>query len=245
MLRLYFMKIKLLIILLSHIGAISTQCWAGSVHIDLGETQTNFNRFSIPSDAQRITTPNDKSLVSTRFTAYINLPSNNQIYFLYAPLDLSYRFIAQNNFVFNNTDFLANKETDIDYKFNSYRVGYLWSWRTSNFRYWFGIVGKIRDAQIKVSQSNRSDSYDNIGFVPLAALGFELAMNSNLGIFHHTDALGAPQGSAYDSQIELKYKVGDFSISSGKRILGGGADNSKVYNFAQFDSYYLRISSYF
>jgi hypothetical protein len=124
-------------------------------------------------------------------------------------------------------------------------LGYLWTWKTGGFKYWAGVVGKIRDANTEVIQGSTSDNFDNIGFVPLLSIGFDLYLTSRLSVFHHTDALGSSQGSAYDSQLELKLNLSSYAASVGKRILGGGADNDTVYNFAQFDTHYIRFSKNF
>lgn len=233
------MKLFVLLFLINH------YVWASSINLDIGQTSTVFNRFSIPqSDNDRIITPTDGSINSYRVTGYFDLGNKDQLYFMLAPLEVSYEFNAAKNFRFNDTNFSSGQNTDVNYKFNSYRVGYLWTWTYSSFRYWLGAVAKIRDANIEVTQGSSSDSFDNVGFVPLASFGFEWALSQNFAIFHHTDALGASQGSAYDSQLELKFKSGSFSTSFGKRILGGGADNDTVYNFAQFDTYYLRLGFY-
>ena len=92
-----------------------------------------------------------------------------------------------------------------------------------------------------MKQQGQKSSFDNVGFVPLLSFGFDLVIYESLNLYTHTDALGASQGSAYDSQIELRYKLNSTYISFGKRILGGGADNDNVYNFAQFDSYFLKV----
>ena len=121
----------------------------------------------------------------------------------------------------------------------------MWKWENSSFNYWTGIVGKIRDAKISVTQGSNSKSYDNLGFVPLLAFGFDYKMTSQISLFSHTDALTAAQGSAFDSQLEVRYLISNFGVSFGKRILGGGADNDEVYTFAQFDTYYTRLSYFF
>lgn len=225
---------------------LTSYCYGSSLNLDIGQTTTNFNRFSIPkSITDRITTPTEETLNSYRLTGFFDLSSKNQLYVMLAPLEVNYEFVSPKNFTFNNTNFTQAVDTKVKYKFNSYRLGYLWTWSFSRYRYWLGAVGKIRDAEIEVKQASASDSYDNIGFVPLLSFGFEWALTANLQIFHHTDALGASQGSAYDSQIELKYKMSNSSISLGKRVLGGGADNDRVYNFAQFDTFYFKLSTYF
>lgn len=101
---------------------------------------------------------------------------------------------------------------------------------------------KYRDTQIEVIQGSRSRSFDNIGFVPLASIGFEYYLTWGLSLYSHTDGLSASQGSAYDSQLELRLSFDYMAFSLGKRILGGGADNDNVYNFAQFDTYYIGLN---
>jgi len=233
---------KVLLILM----CFSQALFASSMNIDLGQTNTVYNRFSIPkSDADKISVPSEGALTSFRLTGYFDLASKNQIYFLIAPLETDSQFLSNKNFTFNDSSFFANTNTRVIYKFNSYRLGYLWTWEKARLKYWFGAVAKIRDADIKVSQGSLSDSYNNIGLVPLANFGFNWNLWSGVSLFSHTDALGSSQGSAYDSQVEIKLSSQDYGISMGKRILGGGADNEKVYTFAQFDTYYIRFTSYF
>ena len=201
----------------------SSSLFASAISINVGETKAVFNRFAIPNTSEdRVTLPVDDTLVSYRLTGFFDLESGNQFYFLIAPLATSYTFNSEK-------------------KFNSYRLGYLWKWNLQSLSFWTGIVGKVRDAQIKVSQESISRKFNNIGFVPLAALGFEYNLFHNISLYSHTDALTASQGSAYDSQVELRLNMKNAAISFGKRILGGGADNDKVYNFAQFDTYYAGI----
>ena len=220
----------------------SSSLFASAISINVGETKAVFNRFAIPNTSEdRVTLPVDDTLVSYRLTGFFYLESGNQFYFLIAPLATSYTFNSEKNFEFDDENFSADTETEVEYKFNSYRLGYLWKWNLQSLSFWTGIVGKVRDAQIKVSQESISRKFNNIGFVPLAALGFEYNLFHNISLYSHTDALTASQGSAYDSQVELRLNMKNAAISFGKRILGGGADNDKVYNFAQFDTYYAGI----
>jgi hypothetical protein len=232
--------------LLIFLCCISNITLASSVHFDIGNSKTNYNRFSIPNNsASQIDMPRGAGLTSFSLTGFMDLASQNQFYFLLAPLEVDYAFSSTNSFRFNNSNFSAGQTTNVSYKFNSYRLGYLWTWNTQNLKYWVGVVGKIRDAEITIMQNSVSDSYDNVGFVPLASFGFEWLLASSWSVFSHTDALAASQGSAFDSQLELKYRMGNFATSIGARILGGGADNDSVYTFAQFDTNYLRISFLF
>ena len=231
------------IITIIFISLFSLPTIASSLSLDIGQTESIFNRFAIPNTSEdRISLEAEDKLASYRVTGFFNLSSGNQFYILIAPLETEYNFTSNSNFEFAGNDFSDATETKVNYKFNSYRLGYLWKWRGSRFDFWIGLVCKIRDAEIRVTQGITTSAYDNVGFVPLASMGFELRLFDWLSMFSHTDALGATQGSAYDSQLELKLNLDSFSLSFGKRILGGGADNDKVYNFAQFDTMYSRLS---
>ncbi|MDP7321510.1 MAG: hypothetical protein QF441_12940 [Bacteriovoracaceae bacterium] len=220
--------------------------FASEISIDIGQTETVFNRISIPSSqANQLSLPEDESLTSFRLTGFMDTKKGNQIYFLIAPLEVQYQFESDKNFKFNDINFTNNTQTKFNYKFNSYRVGYLWTWKTDSLKYWIGAVAKIRDAKTEVIQGSQTDSFSNIGLVPLLSAGLNLKLYKELYLFTHTDALGSSRGSAYDSQVELKYQIQDYSASLGKRILGGGAENDDVYNFAQFDTSYIKITKYF
>ena len=219
---------------------------AGSISVDIGQSKTAYNRFAIPNTtANRTELPQGDKVTTYRITGYFDLADNSQLYVLLAPLELDYVFVADKDFTFDGVNFDNGVETKVKYKFNSYRVGYLKSWYTGHSGWWLGATGKIRDAHIKVTQGNSTQTYDNVGLVPLLSFGFDLPLYSNVSLFSHIDALWASQGSAYDAQLELKQQLNQFSWSFGKRILGGGVDNDKVYNFAQFDTLYIRLAAYF
>ena len=218
----------------------SSSLLANSLRLEVGQTKALINSFAIPNTGQdRVSLPVDDTLISYRLTGFFDLQDGNQIYFLVAPLATNYKFKSEKNFEFNNEFFSEGEDTEVYYKFNSYRLGYLWRWNYKTVLIWAGLVGKIRDAQIEVSQGETSRSFDNIGFVPLASFGFEYYFTGILSLYSHTDGLSASQGSAYDSQIEMRLNYGSTAFSLGKRILGGGVDNDDVFNSAQFDTYFI------
>lgn len=234
---------KLLIVKLLLLSSIVN---AGSISLDIGQTQAVFNRFAIPNTSEsRVSLPVEDTLTSYRLTGYHELEGGNELYYLIAPLSTTYKFDSAKNFEFDGTDFTSGEATSVDYQFSSYRLGYLWTWRFSSIKLWAGVVGKIRDAEIKVKQGGSSSSYSNIGFVPLGAFGVDWRLTRTFSIFSHTDAMTASQGSAYDSQVELRANLDGYALSFGKRVLGGGADNDKVYNFAQFDTHYARYTYHY
>ena len=237
--RLYlkYMKFKILIILF----LFSSNSIANELVLELGKPRTNFNYFQKPNNNEnRVDLESNKNSTSLRLSFKYNLNKNWQLYLLYAPLKLNYEFISKKDFNYNNSNFQKNKTTNVSYKFNSYRIGFLRNYKKENFKWWYGFVGKIRDAEIKVSQANKSDSFDNVGFVPLLSLGIEYYLSKKISLYSQLDGLAAPQGSAYDFNIDFRYKIQNHSsISIGNRTLGGGADNDSLKNFANFNTYYL------
>ena len=131
------------------------------------------------------------------------------------------------------------------YKFNSYRLAYLYELVSSpSFLLRGGFVGKIREAKVAVRGSGLNSSYDNVGFVPLLNLGFNLRLAKRMDFRFDLDGAAAKQGRAFDGSAELFYRADDrgSGISGGIRILEGGADNSKVNTFALLDYAFLAIT---
>jgi len=166
------------------------------------------------------------------------------LYFLYAPFETNYNFQSDKAFKFDNTNFSSDQNTKVDYKFNSYRVGYFKELSfKNNLKYWIGGVLKVRDTKIKVSQNGLSDSYSNIGIVPLLGLGLEYFVNNNISLFSHIDAAGFGQGYAYDFNAEMRYHLNNKnSLGLGYRTFGGGVDNDELMNFARFETLYANYS---
>jgi len=157
---------------------------------------------------------------------------------LWAPLvfDVNGRFSELTNF--NGQAFAANVDTAGSYKFNSYRLGYIYHVNPGSSSRWrLGIVAKIRDAYVSVTQGSTVSKKANIGFVPLIHLGFENDFSENLILNFDVDALGASQGRAIDALVALRYKLTHSSTQNlnvyiGYRTIEGGANVEEVYNFA-------------
>lgn len=165
------------------------------------------------------------------------------IRFLYAPLETSFtgKFDSSKNF--NGTVFDAGDAT-IDYKFNSYRVTYGRElYNDEKWSLYYGVVGKIRDAYIQVSQNNKSSKSSNVGFVPLFHFSGNYYFSDQYQFLFDVEALGAPQGRAIDAGLFFNYKLNKTTdLSLGYRGVEGGADNDKVYNFSLINQYSLGIN---
>ena len=221
----------------------SNSAWAtSSLKVEVLNSNTAYNYFSLPNEneSNRVDLPKIKGdrairlLYEKRWTSW-------SLTALYAPLELDYNFIANKNFKFNNTNFSSNQTTITTYKFNSYRLGLRKNVSFSDSRFYYGGLIKIRDAKICVKQNITTDCYDNVGPVPLLNLGFEL--NGQHLFFHgNIDGLWSSRGSAYDINLESGFLWNHFHIGLGYRVLGGGANNETLVNFAQFQSLYLSLT---
>jgi hypothetical protein len=217
----------------------------GQINFELGRSKSSDNNFSLPnSNENEINLPDEKYLNSYRIKGRVNLNNDTFLYFLYAPFETDYNFKSNKAFKFDNTNFNSDKDTSVDYKFNSYRVGYFKELSPKDgLKYWIGGVLKVRDAEIKVSQNGLSDSYSNIGIVPLLGIGAEYFINKKISLFSHIDASGFGQGYAYDFNAEMRYHLNNKNfLGLGYRTFGGGVDNDELMNFARFKTLYANYS---
>ncbi|NOT78667.1 MAG: hypothetical protein HOP07_06645 [Bacteriovoracaceae bacterium] len=166
---------------------------------------------------------------------YLGKTFNNRHEFrlLYAPLEINLKATLPGTVFFNGQTFSAGP-SDAYYKFNSYRLTYAYHFEP--IQQWLLAVGgtaKIRDAEVKLSQSGIVSSKKNTGFVPLVNFQALRPLGEDWNFRFDFDGLAAPQGRAFDISTLIEYKyLKHFSILAGYRMLEGGADNDKVYNFA-------------
>ena len=163
---------------------------------------------------------------------------------LYAPLDLNLTGQFKNSVDYMGATFAANTDTQIRYKFNSYRLTYAYHLeKTSEWELAVGFTAKVRDAEVSLTQGNLNRTKKNVGFVPL--LNFQAVRNlSSTWLFRFDfDGLAAPQGRAFDVAflVERQLPYWGSSVFGGYRMVEGGADNKEVYNFAWFHTAVLGI----
>jgi len=118
--------------------------------------------------------------------------------------------------------------------FNSYRLTYRYRFiEHDRFTLWAGFTGKIRDAEIRLTQGSASVSKANAGFVPLLKLVAHRQVNDSLALRLEIDALAAPQGRAEDIALFGVFRIHERSnLYVGYRTIEGGADGAGVYTFA-------------
>ncbi len=217
---------------------LSFNLYAGttSVTLESGGLWQTRNDIKIPGDTGTLVSFDeyDKGpFFHYRVEAHYQSDGPHGFRIIYAPLSLSVEGDESRAINFNEETFSANTPLTVDYKFNSYRIGYtykLWGRRKSYFK--LGITGKVRDAAVTFKQGSKSNTYDNIGFVPLLYYALKTNLTESWYLFSDADFAFSPQGRAADVTLKLRRRVApNASVGLGYRALEGGADNDKVLTF--------------
>jgi hypothetical protein len=190
---------------------------------------------------------NEGPFIHYRFEAAYQTKSPHGWRLLIAPLSLEVTGNEKRAVTFNGVTFAPNSPLTVNYKFNSYRLGYTYRlFQGSNGNFKLGLTGKIRDAEIKLSQSSLSSSYDNVGFVPLFYYEFTWGFSKSFALFSNADFAYAPQGRAIDITFKLQSKLSKGStLGLGIRSLEGGADNEKLVSFSFINYLVFDYTLYF
>ncbi|MBN2362710.1 hypothetical protein JXL83_01100 [candidate division WOR-3 bacterium] len=153
---------------------------------------------------------------------------------LAAPLRIKSRGILSRDIFFEGILFESDDNVTADYRFDSYRFTYRYMfYDRGRFSAGAGITGKIRDAEIRLTNGLTTTSKKNTGFVPLVNFNIQYLLTNGFSLLLDGDALAAPQGRAEDIFVGAVYSVNpDIGLKAGYRILEGGADNDEVYSFA-------------
>lgn len=169
-----------------------------------------------------------------RVEAALDLKEKHGFRFVAAPLEINDAGTISDNVLFAGESFNPGIPTDATYKFSSYRFTY--RYRFYNGRTWrwkIGFTGFVRDAKIALRQEGTYAEDTDIGFVPLAHLRGDARLSDRWRFLLDFDGMAAPQGRAFDIAAKLGYAVSDqWELAFGYRMIEGGADVARVYNFA-------------
>lgn len=171
-----------------------------------------------------------------RLEAFYKINNRSSLRALYAPLDLSVTGRRNTSTNFNGVIFNSQDDLRIRYKFNSYRLSYIYSfWDSETDKLNLGITLKVRDAVTSFSQRGLIASYDNVGFVPLIYFEYQKALTPEWRINLSLDGAYASQGRAIDASLKIRRDLSEASdLGFGVRTLEGGADNDEVFTFSWF-----------
>lgn len=239
----------MLLMFLAGIQVCVAQSHTGKIEIETAAVWQHKNTIQIPADQ-----------FGTRFSAadtvgdgpWAQLRLNGQYYFndkhalrvVLSPFSYTEQGRSATPVIFNGESYSATEDLSIKYKFNSWRLGYQYHYiDTEKVDIWFGLTGKIRDAEIRLQQGNTSSRDANVGFVPLLYLAGKYELNDRWSVFADIDGLAGGPGRAFDISTKVSYAMNDeWGLSLGYRMLEGGVDGDEVYNFAWFNS--LVLSAY-
>ncbi len=218
-----------------------------SIDIETGPVFATYNSVQVPNPGgTRFSLTDDfdvKGKMFYRLRLTYNLGDRHQLSALYAPLTLTASGIPDTDITFKNTVFNQGENLSGSYTFNSYRLTYRYKLvRKPKLELWIGFTGKIRDAEIRIESSTKSDNTENVGFVPLLNLYLDWKWSPKSGLILEADALASPggEGRAEDVALGIYYKVSERSrIKAGYRFVEGGADVETVYNFAFLHYFFI------
>ena len=236
-------KCMLLGLILGFIGFSSAQASSQEddpyrLRFELSPVWQTVNRVQIPTPGGtrfNLTTLGQGPSWNYRVDGVWRVGQRSQIRALYAPLSIRVNGVLGSTVSFQDQSFSGTAQTDGFYRFNSYRLTYRYRLtQTERFSLWLGFTGKIRDAEIRLTQGALSASRANVGFVPLLHLYTTYFFNDSFRVVLEADALAAPQGRAEDVALLLGLRVHRHGeVFLGYRTIEGGADGGgKVYNFA-------------
>lgn len=214
--------------------------------IETGAVWQSRNDVQIPSNSGtrlEVDEFNDGPFYYYRIESYYRVNQKHALRLVYAPFEIEVTGRPGKAVVFDGQAFSDSEDLTIRYKFNSYRLSYIYGfWDFGDDQLNLGFTGKVRDAKTTFSQSNISESYDNVGFVPLLYFEYQKTLNSNWNLNFNVDLAAAAQGRAVDAALKARYKFREkSSLGVGVRSLEGGADNEKVFAFSWFNYALLEL----
>jgi hypothetical protein len=169
-----------------------------------------------------------------RLRANYLLGDRHVISALYAPLSINSSGEFNQTVNYSNKNFAAGSDIRATYKFNSYRLTYRYLVvNKEKVKFGIGLTGKIREANITLKNNDTAADYPDLGFVPLINFYFDFQPIDRLSILLEGDALASKQGRAEDIFAGITYLLSEnIKGKIGYRVLEGGADVERNYNFA-------------
>lgn len=235
------MKYAFLFVIASPLVPVTAQAET-YLSVETAQTWQSLNDQRIPGeggDLFSISDFDDGPFLTYRVYLGHRFDEKHEVRALYAPLEIEAKGEFDESVRFIDSTFAPVSETTINYKFNSYRLSYIYHFESQgDWRWAVGFTGKVRDAEVRVRQGGLDEKKANVGFVPLAHLEGSWSFASDWTLLFDLDGLAAPQGRAFDLGIFVKRSFGANGLSAflGYRTVEGGADNDKVYNFAWLHS---------
>ena len=209
--------------------------------LEAGTVWQNRNDFQIPPTLEGtrvfLGDIDDGPFLHYRSELYARLSERHGVRLTVAPFSVSFNQRIDQPIAFQDTQFLANRDTDFNYTFNSYRLTYFYAfWGHGDRQLNLGLTAKIRQAEILVRQGALTQSFEDLGFVPLIYFDWRQPLSDNWALLFNFDGLAGGPGRAIDVALKLRRKLGDSAwLGLGYRTLEGGADNDQVFTYSWFN----------
>ena len=146
MIRKNVIKSGLLLILLISISITGTAAFYFGTEIETGFAWSGYNDIRIPgeggTDFSFSEELKSEEITPTRIRFIFKVGEKSSLILLYAPLKLEAHGTLDRDLIFFEETFPAGTELDGTYKFNSYRITYVYDWKQgSKFNLSFGLRG--------------------------------------------------------------------------------------------------------
>lgn len=158
----------------------------------------------------------------------------HSLFATFAPLRLRGDGSSSASILFRNLQFTAGGDARALYRLDTYRLTYRYALVASpSLDLAVGATALLRDAEIRLSQPGQSTSERSTALMPL--FSFRLAWRMGGGPFALSvdgDAIAAQKERTEDVAVALEFTTGDLTFRGGYRLVEGGTDSGKVYDFA-------------
>lgn len=192
------------------------------------------------------TTQSDNLAVAQRVSIEL-MSGAHTIVLLYAPLEVTTRFVNEDDLRFRNEFFDVGTALEHRYLFDGYRASYLYRFLNTSFSLQGGGSLQVRNANVAFTALDGTGYAEesDIGLVP--ALKLRARYDAPSGVYAMFDAdglstfglVGDTQGGIYDVGLSLGFPLFDgVDLFTRLRFLGGGADvpDQEIENWAHFAS---------
>jgi len=233
------MRIVLVCIALLIIPSLASAQYTFSIEGEAGPVWQGSNTVEIPNDGTAtrfaLTGITGRGAVPAgRLMVTWHISDRHSLRGLVAPLAISETGSRSGVTLFAGETFAADEPIEARYQFNSYRLTYRYRVLDSDrFQGVVGLTGKVRDAEIRLTQDDRTAFDDDLGVLPLVHLGARWQVADRWQVRLDADALAGGPGRAVDAAATVGYDLtSNWTLNAGYRMLEGGADVTQVYNFA-------------
>jgi hypothetical protein len=233
-------RLRILLALALIAGAAQAQPSRFALEVEAGPVWQSYNDVEIPNDGTA-TRFSLKDLAGSgpwfAWRVYLtwNIDERHGLRALAAPLSITGTGVPAEAISFAGADYAAGVPTEATYKFNSWRLGYRytfggggdpWTWRV-------GLTAKIRDAKIELSQDGTTSRKTDLGFVPLLHVSADWRFTGRWSLLLDAEGLAGGPGRAADVALKVSREISPrWSLAAGYRLVEGGSDVEEVYSFA-------------